>query len=489
MLGGILIDNKAADLVIEKLMPEDFYHTANRAIYTAMRALNEKNDPIDIVTLTTQLRSHGAIEEAGGPDNLARLAGIVPSSAHVAYYAKTVREMSLRRKAIHAASNIVSSAFRLENDVEQFIDEAEQDILSISNYKIAKSFYKVEDLVGDAVKIIEKLYDQKELVTGVPSGYDKLDRITAGFQPSDLIIIAARPSMGKTSLALSIAQYVGIYAQRPVAVFSLEMSKEQIVLRMLCSEARVDNSKVRTGYLGERDFPRIVDAASKIAEAHIYIDDTAAITVSELRAKARRLHREQEALGGLGLIVVDYLQLMRSPNYLNSREQEISDISRSLKALAKELAVPVIALSQLNRSVESRNDKRPVMSDLRESGAIEQDADLIGFIYRDEVYNPTSVDKGVAEIIISKQRNGPIGTVRLAFSPEFTRFDRLEERDDITGSDSFGPNSSSEFSIESDDFGGGYPSQYPAEATHRASADRTAGSQSSGRNFDPDPDF
>jgi len=275
--------------------------------------------------------------------------------------------------------------------------------------------------------VVEKLYDQKEPVTGVPSGYDRLDLLTAGFQPADLVIIAARPSMGKTSLALCIAAHVGIHCQKPVAVFSLEMSKEQIVLRLLCSEARVDNSKVRTGNLGERDFPKLVDAASHLTEAVIFVDDTPAITVTELRAKARRLHREHH----ISMIVVDYLQLMRSPAYSQSREQEISDISRSLKALAKELNVPVIALSQLNRMVESRTDKRPVMSDLRESGAIEQDADVIMFVYRDEVYNASTVDRGVAELIISKQRNGPTGLVRLAFSPEFTRFDRLEEREDV----------------------------------------------------------
>jgi replicative DNA helicase len=272
---------------------------------------------------------------------------------------------------------------------------------------------------------VEKLYDQKEPVTGVPSGLIKLDKMTAGFQPSDLVIVAARPAMGKTALVLGWAQYCGIHYRKPVALFSLEMSKEQLVLRMLCSESRISNSAVRTGELTERDFARIVDGASRISEADIFIDDTPALTITEVRAKARRLHRDHP----LGLVIVDYLQLVRSPAYSHSREQEISDISRSLKALAKELSVPVVALSQLNRSVESRNDKRPMTSDLRESGAIEQDADIIMFIYRDEVYNKESPDKGVAEIIIGKQRSGPTGSMRVAFSGEFTRFDNLDESD------------------------------------------------------------
>jgi replicative DNA helicase len=336
----------------------------------------------------------------------------------------------------HTASEAVQEAFNVELNVEEFLDSVEQRFLKVSEYRVRPSFYRVGDVVSESIKMVEQLYDKKEPVTGVPTGFKVLNMITAGFQRSDLIILAARPSMGKTALALSMAQWVGIHENRGVAIFSLEMSKEQIVLRMLCSEARVGNTKVRTGHLGERDFPKLVDAASKIAEAPIFIDDTPALTITEMRAKARRLHMENP----LSLIVVDYLQLMRSPTYSHSREQEISDISRSLKALAKELNIPVIALSQLNRSVESRTDKRPVMSDLRESGAIEQDADLIMFIYRDEVYNDDSPDKGVAEIILSKHRSGAIGTVRVAFSPEFTRFDNLEEdRADLADLSAGGP--------------------------------------------------
>lgn len=427
VLGGILLDNEAINIALERLTAEDFYRGDHSAIFAAMAALVEKRVPIDVVTLSQQLREMGTFDQAGGIENLSRLASAVPTSAHVGYYAKTVKEMALRRRVIHEASTIVGQAFDVEGELEEFLDSTEQRILGVSENRIKPSFHRVGDVIQESIKLVEKLYDQKSPVTGVPTGYEDLNRMTAGFQPADLIIIAARPSMGKTALSLGIAQWVGIHEKRPVAFFTLEMSKEQLVLRMLCSEARVDNSKVRVGNLGERDFPRLVEAASRIAEAPIFLDDSAAVTVTEMRAKARRLHRETP----LSLIVVDYLQLMRSPAYSHSREQEISDISRSLKALAKELHVPVVALSQLNRSVESRTDKRPQMSDLRESGAIEQDADIIMFIYRDEVYNPESPDKGTAEVIIAKQRTGPIGMVRLAFAPAFTRFESLIERDDV----------------------------------------------------------
>lgn len=426
VLGGILIDNEAINLALEKLRAEDFYRNSHAAIFAAMTSLTDKHEPIDVITLSQELRSMGALEQAGGMESLTRLAQMVPSAANVGYYAREVKEMSLRRRMIREASEIIERSFDLQEDVESFLDGAEQRVLGVSENRIKPAFSKVGDVVQDSIRLVEKLYDQKQLVTGVDTGFEDLNRLTAGFQPSELIIVAARPSMGKTALALCIAQNVGIRTGQAVAVFSLEMAKEQLVLRMLCSEARVDNSRVRTGHLHENDFPKLVEAASRIAEAPIFLDDTAAISVTELRAKARRLHREHP----LGMVVVDYLQLMRSPSYSDSREQEIADISRSLKALSKELHVPVVALSQLNRSVESRNDKHPMMSDLRESGAIEQDADLILFIYRDEVYNDASPDKGVAEIIISKQRSGPTGTVRLAFAAEFTRFDSLIERDD-----------------------------------------------------------
>lgn len=427
VLGGVLLDNDAINVALEKIRPDDFYRPANAAIFSAMVQLSDKQEPIDMVTLSQQLRANGLLDESGGIENLSRLSSFTPSAANTGYYAKLVKEMSLRRKIIHEASNVVQDAFSIEGNVEEFLDSAEQRILAVSDFRISPSFHKVGDVVLESIKIVESLLGSRELVTGVPTGFAKLDELTAGFQRSDLIIIAARPSMGKTALALSIAQYAGLEKKLPVAVFSLEMSKEQLVLRMLCSEARVDSKRVRTGNLGEKDFPRLVSAASRIAEAPIFLDDTGALSITELRAKARRLHKQTP----LSLIVVDYLQLLRSPAYSQYREQEISDISRSLKALAKELGLPVVALSQLNRSVESRTDKRPMMSDLRESGAIEQDADLIMFIYRDEVYNPDTPDKGVAELIIAKQRTGPTGTRRVAFLGEYTRFDNLEERDDF----------------------------------------------------------
>lgn len=425
VLGSILLDNQAINVCLERIRAEDFYKAAHQTIFEAMATLSDKREPIDIVTLGQQLRAMGQLDAVGGVQTLSYLASAVPNSANVPYYARAIKEMSIRRRLIHESGDIINGAFELEGDIEEFLDSTEQRILGVSDFRVSSSFHRVGDIVQDSIRIVEKLYDSKESVTGVPSGLVKLDNMTAGFQASDLVIVAARPSMGKTALVLGWSQFVGIYNRKPVAFFSLEMSKEQLVLRMLCSESRINNSNVRTGHLTERDFARIVDGASRISEAEIFIDDTPAITITELRAKARRLHRDHQ----LGMIVVDYLQLLRSPAYSNSREQEISDISRSLKALAKELNVPVIALSQLNRSVESRNDKRPMMSDLRESGAIEQDADLIMFIYRDEVYNKETPDKGVAEIIIAKQRTGPTGAVRVAFSGEYTRFDNLEESD------------------------------------------------------------
>lgn len=423
VLGSILLDNQAINICLERIRAEDFYKSGHQTIFDAMSILSDRREPIDIVTLGQQLRAMGQLENVGGAQTLSYLASSVPNAANVGYYARVIKEMAIRRRLIHESNDIISSAFSLEGDIEEFLDGTEQRILAVSDFRVNASFHRVGDVVQDSIRLVEKLYDQKEPVTGVASGLDKLDKLTAGFQASDLIIVAARPSMGKTALVLGWSQHVGIYTRKPVAFFSLEMSKEQLVLRMLCSESRISNSKVRTGDLSERDFARIVDGASRISDAEIFIDDTPALTITELRAKARRLHRDNP----LGLVVVDYLQLLRSPAYSHSREQEISDISRSLKALAKELNVPVVALSQLNRSVESRNDKRPMMSDLRESGAIEQDADLIMFIYRDEVYNKESPDKGVAEIIISKQRTGPTGAVRVAFSGEYTRFDNLEE--------------------------------------------------------------
>ena len=623
VLGGILLDINALDRVVEAMSVDDFYRESHRKIFRAMLALSEKNEPVDLITLTDTLRARGDLQDVGGATYLAELVDRVPSAANITHYARIVREKAVMRSLITVSNEIAGRCYDGQEDIEHFLDEAERLIFDVSEKRIRPSFYKVGDMIMDTIKTVEQLYERKELVTGVPTGFLDLDRMTAGLQPSDLIVIAARPSMGKTALVLNMAQYVALHANRAVGIYSLEMSREQLVMRMLCSEARVDNAKVRTGYLGERDFPRLAMAASRLSEAPIFIDDTPAQNVLEMRAKSRRLKREAD----VGLIIIDYLQLMRGLTSQENRTQELSEISRSLKALAKEINVPVIALSQLNRQVEQRADKRPVMSDIREcvtgetlvmladgrrvpicelvgttpdvwavspegrlvhaqsdrvwrvgkrhifsvhlasgrriratakhrllgiqgwqrvktlqigdlvalartlpeqkdagctpakmlmaeqgisqramaaargtsyggsshfrfapsrqllaeyaeiladdvlrtqatndlfwdrvvavepcgtedvydltvpgpaswladgivshnSGAVEQDADVIMFIYRDEVYRPDSPDEGVAEIIVGKQRNGPTGTVRLAFRREYTRFDSLVE--------------------------------------------------------------
>ena len=426
VLGGILIDNAALDRIAELLSPEDLYREAHRKILRCALELSQRSEPIDILTLAEALKTRGEIAEVGGAAYLSELADRATSTANIHYYARIVREKAILRGLIATASEIVARGYEAREDVNRFVDESEQAIYQIAERKMRTSFTRVGDMITDTFRQIELLYERKEMVTGLPTGFLELDRMTAGFQPSDLIIVAGRPSMGKTSFCLNIAEHVAIEKGVGVAVFSLEMSKEQLVLRMLCSQARVDLSKVRTGYLAQKDFPRLAEAAGRIHDAPIFVDDTPALSALELRAKARRLKRMKEA--NLGLIVVDYLQLMRGSSTRDeSREQEISQISASLKALAKELKLPVIALSQLNRQVESRNPPKPRMADLRESGAIEQDADVIAFIYRDEVYNPQSRDQGVAEILIAKQRNGPVGDVRLAFRSEYTRFENLEE--------------------------------------------------------------
>jgi replicative DNA helicase len=390
-----------------------------------MIALNQRSEPIDLVTLTEELKSRNELQEVGGASGLAELAEKVPTAANVAYYAKIVREKSILRGLITTATEIATRGYEAGSDVDEFLDEAEHKIFEISERKVQPTFFRIRDIMVHSMNTIEKLYERKELVTGVPTGFVDLDRLTAGLQPSDLIIVAGRPSMGKTAFALNIAENAAMHANTGVAVFSLEMSKEQLVLRMLCSEARVDQSKVRAGFAADRDFPKLAMAASRLSEAPIYIDDTPALSVLELRAKARRLKRDPEAK--LGLILVDYLQLMRGHN-ADNREQEISGISRSLKALAKELHVPVVALSQLNRQVESRSDKKPIMADLRESGAIEQDADVIAFLYRPIVYDKGAEER-YAEVIVSKQRNGPIGNVPLTFMSEYTRFENRAEEE------------------------------------------------------------
>ena len=423
VLGGILIDATALDRVIEVMGEADFYRESHRKIFRAMLGLSERGEPIDLITLNDSLRGRDELQAVGGATYLAELVDRVPSAANIATYARLVREKAVMRSLISVSNEISERCYDGQEDIETFLDEAERLIFDVSEQRVRPAFTKVGDMIMDTIKTVEQLYERKELVTGVATGFLDLDRMTAGLQPADLIIIGARPSMGKTSFALNIAQHVALHHQVAVGVYSLEMSRDQLVLRMLCSEARVGLSKVRTGYLGERDFPRLALAAGRLAEAPIFIDDTPAHNVLEMRAKSRRLKRE----ANVGLIVVDYLQLMRGLTAEENRNQELSEISRSLKALAKELNVPIVALSQLNRQVEQRADKRPVMSDIRESGSIEQDADVIMFIYRDEMYKADSQDEGVAEVLISKQRNGPTGTVRLAFRREYTRFENLVE--------------------------------------------------------------
>jgi len=427
VLGGVLLDNAALDRALEFVTADDFYRESHRKIMRAMLDLSQRGEPVDLVTLSETLKMRGEITDVGGAVYLAELAEKVPTAANITYYARIVRQKAILRGLIQTATEIATMGYEATANVDEFLDQAEHKIFEISERKVRPTFFRIRDIMVDSMKAIEQLYERKELVTGVATGFVDLDRMTAGLQPSDLIVIAGRPSMGKTAFALNIAQHAAMSSQTGVAVFSLEMSKEQLVLRLLCSEARVDMSKVRAGFAAERDFPKLAMAASRLSEAPIYIDDTPALSVLELRAKARRLKRERESK--LGLVIVDYLQLMRGHD-ADNREQEISGISRSLKALAKELSVPVIALSQLNRQVETRAEKKPVMADLRESGAIEQDADVIAFLYRPIVYDKNAEERA-AEVIIAKQRNGPIGNVPLTFMSEYTRFENRAE-DDIS---------------------------------------------------------
>lgn len=427
ILGSILLENNAINSVLEVLTKGDFYNEAHRKIFGVMVELSERNEPVDLITLSNALRNKNMLEMIGGTAYLASLVDNVPSAANVANYARIVKEKAILRGLIGSATEIITSCYETGTDVDQVLDQAEHSIFEISENKVRPSFYPIREIVKDSFRSIEDLYARKELITGVPTGFEKIDDLTSGLQNSDLIIIAGRPSMGKTAFALNIAQFAALEGQTPVAIFSLEMSKEQLAFRLLASEAKVDSQRLRKGFLGETDWPKLTTAAGRLSEAPLFIDDTPAITVLEMKAKSRRLKADT----GLGLIVVDYIQLMRSSGFRDSREQEISEISRSLKALAKELKVPVIALSQLNRKVEDRTNRRPQMADLRESGAIEQDADVIAFIYRDEVYNKSedNPEKGIAEIIIGKQRNGPTGTVKLAFLEKFTSFENLARTD------------------------------------------------------------
>ena len=422
-LGGVLLENEALSRVLEVVNEGDFYREAHRQIFSALLHLYERNEPADLITLSEVLKKRDALEEVGGIEYLNFLVNSVPTAANIAYYAKIIKEKSILRKLINRATEIINLGFGDAGDVDESLDRAERLIFEISEDRVRPSFFPIKDIIKASFKTIENLYEKKQLITGVPTGFTKLDDLTSGLQPSDLIIVAGRPSMGKTALALNITQHAAIEDGIPSAIFSLEMSKEQLALRLLCSEAKVDAHRLRGGFLSETDWPKLTRAAGSLSEAPIFIDDTPGLTVLEMRAKSRRLKAEHN----LGLVVVDYLQLMRGRANSETREQEISDISRSLKALAKELRLPVIALSQLNRKVEDRGDRRPQLADLRESGAIEQDADVIIFLYRDEVYNRSEDNphKGKAEIIIGKQRNGPTDKFELAFLDKYTCFENL----------------------------------------------------------------
>ena len=421
VLGSILLQQGALVKILELVTPLDFYRDAHKIIFSAMVALFEKNEPQDIITVTNILKDKNQLEEIGGPAYLANLTDIVPVAANIIYYAQIIRSKSILRRLILTCTEIASRCYEEQDEIDSLVDDAEQTIFEISRTKSSQDFQALSKIIPETFKRIERLAEKKELITGVPTGYDDLDRITAGLQPSDLIILAGRPSMGKTALAMNIVQNAAIFNKIPVAVFSLEMSKEQLGMRMLCSVSRVDSQDLRTGFIRDPDWPKLARATGILSDAPIFIDDTPAISVLEMRAKSRRLKAEHN----IGLIVLDYLQLMRGRTSAERREQEISEISRSIKAMAKELDLPVIALSQLNRSLESRPNKRPQLSDLRESGAIEQDADVICFLYRDEIYNKSEDNpkRGIAEIIIGKQRNGPTGTVELTFIDKYTTFE------------------------------------------------------------------
>jgi len=418
VLGALLIDREAIYKVMARIRPEDFYREGHRIIYEVMLALNEAGGPIDMITVTERLRQQGDLEKAGGVAAVAMLAEMVPTAANVEYYVRIVEEKALLRTLIQVSTRIAGMGFGEEEEPEKLLAEAERMILEIGSRRVSTAFYSIKDIMVDSLDRIEFLYSNRGNINGVPTSFPDLDKICCGLQPSDFIILAGRPSMGKTSLGLCIAHSAALKHNIPVAVFSLEMAKEQLVQRILCAEARVDQQRVRTGDLLEEDFIALHEAAARLIKAPMYIDDTPAITIRQLRAKARQLQKEK----GLGLLVIDYLQLMQGGRRSENRQQEIAEISRSLKGLAKELNVPVLALAQLSRSVEQRQDKKPVMSDLRESGSLEQDADLVMFIYRDEYYNKDSEKKGIAEIIIAKHRNGPVGMVELYFQKELTRF-------------------------------------------------------------------
>ena len=425
VLGAILIHNDAFNAAVEVIDSGDFFRDAHRRIFDKMVRLQERGDAIDLVTLKEELSRTGELDEVGGPAYISALVDGVPRSTNVEHYARIIKEKSTLRNLIYSANKILANAYDAEEEADTILDQAESAIFAIADKKIRDGFVSLKDLAETSLDTIEKLASRKELVTGVPTGFTDLDELTSGLQPSDIVIVAARPSMGKTSLVLNMAQHVGTKTDMTVGIFSLEMSKEQLFLRMLTGEARIDAHRLRGGFLGERDWGKLSQALGTLSEAKIFIDDTPSIGVLEMRAKCRRLQAEH----GLNMVIIDYVQLMQGRGRFENRTLEVASISRSLKGLAKELRVPIVVLSQLSRASEQRSDHRPQLSDLRESGALEQDADVVIFIYREDQYAdknaPPTEAAGTAELIIAKQRNGPTGVVKLAFIREFTRFENL----------------------------------------------------------------
>jgi replicative DNA helicase len=429
VLGAIFLQPSSLTLASELLIPEDFYRATHQKIYNAMLELSDKGEPVDLVTVTSELADANLLEEVGGVSYLSDLANSVPTAANIEYYGKLVEEKSILRRLIRTATGIAQDGYSREDEVEVLLNEAEKTIMEVAQRKNAGAFQNIKDVLVQTYDNIELLHDRKGDVTGIPTGFMELDKMTAGFQRNDLIIVAARPSVGKTAFALNIAQNVATKTDENVAIFSLEMGADQLVMRMLCAEGNIDAQRLRTGSLTPEDWGKLTMAMGSLSNSGIYIDDTPGIRVSEIRAKCRRLKQEV----GLGMILIDYLQLIQGSGRSDNRQQEVSEISRTLKELARELKVPVIALSQLSRGVEQRQDKRPMMSDIRESGSIEQDADIVAFLYRDDYYDKESENKNIIEIIIAKQRNGPVGTVSLAFVKEYNKFVNLERRFDDEG--------------------------------------------------------
>lgn len=427
VLGSMLIDDEAISVAVEMLSGDSFYKDIHRKIFEIILSLYNSNKAVDLITLCDELKRSNALEEIGGASYLTSLVNSVPTAANIGHYVNIVKEKNILRTLINNSTRIISLCYDSEGDISELVDHAEKLVFEVSDRRSHGTYMHLKEVVKDSIETIDRLYQKKAHVTGIPTGYIDFDRISAGLQPSDLIIVAGRPSMGKSALALGIAEYAGAIEKIPTAIFSLEMSKEQLAQRMLCAHARVDAHKVRTGYLATSDWPRLTAAAGKLSEAPMFIDDTPAISVMELRAKARRLKAHHD----IQLIILDYLQLMRGSSFSSeSRQQEISEISRSLKALARELNVPIVAISQLSRAVEARQDHRPQLSDLRESGAIEQDADVVVLILREEYYNPTPDNQGIAEVIIAKQRNGPVGSLKLTFIKEYTRFENRAQMEE-----------------------------------------------------------